>query len=124
MYIPPKRPKAQKGIYKERSVPAFRRFVRSRCCSVKGCYYTDVVAAHVRYGLPPDAAKGGAGIKPHDAWEIPLCDMHHREEHLNGSQTFYAKYKIDAVAIASALWEEWLTKTEPGQRWRREHDHS
>lgn len=121
MFIPKARPRPQKSVYKERSVPAFGRFLRRRHCAVQGCMHADVVQAHIRCDLPADAEKGGTGIKPADRYSIPLCNEHHMEQHRIGERTFYEKYKILALELAAALWETWLHTTEPGQRYRRDH---
>lgn len=121
MFIPKIRPKPMKAVYRERSVPAFGRFLRRRHCACQGCLNTEIVQAHIRCDLPHDAEKGGTGIKSGDRWSIPLCNEHHMEQHRIGERAFYEKYKIIALDLATALWELFLTTTQPGQKWAREH---
>lgn len=120
MFIPKARPKPQKSVYRERSVPAFRRWIKTLQCSVKGCPNADIDPAHVRCGLPHGAQKGGTGIKPHDAWIIPLCREHHDEQHA-GELTFAIKSQIDPVALAETLWAAWLKSTDAGRKWSQAH---
>jgi hypothetical protein len=119
-FIPRVRPKPQKSVYKERSVPAFRRWVKKLQCSVKGCQNGNIDPAHIRCDLPADAIRGGTSLKPHDAWIIPLCRDHHNEQGA-GERTFAAKYKLEEVTLAASLWDIWLRTTEPGQRWKRDN---
>lgn len=121
-FLPKIRPRPIKRAKAIRQAPAFRRWVKKLQCSVKGCQNVDIDPAHVRYGLPPDALKGGGSLKPHDCWVIPLCRFHHDEQHNTGEQTFAAKYKIHGPSLAHQLWNEWQRTTETGLKWRREHD--
>lgn len=121
MFIPRVRTKPQKSVYRERSVPAFRRWIKKLQCSVKGCQNVDIDPAHVRVDLPSTAPKGGAALKPHDSFCVPLCRDHHNEQHQHGERTFWAKYKADPVALSESLWATWLKTTQPGQKWAREH---
>ena len=56
-------------------------------------------AAHVR-----TATDGGTSLKPSDCWTIPLCAMHHAEQHQIGERTFELRYKIPMRSIAEQLW--------------------
>lgn len=117
MYVPPQRVRPKLVTHISREVPQFQRFIRRRCCSVKGCQNTDIVCAHIRCDLPADALKGGTGLKPHDMWIIPLCNEHHAEQH-RGERSFARKYGLDPVELAKALWALWL-KTATGIKWAR-----
>lgn len=117
MFIPKVRPKPMKSVYRERSVPAFRRWIKTLQCSVKGCPKSEIDPAHVRVDLPPSAHKGGAALKPHDSWIIPLCRDHHNEQH-EGERSFAERHKLDPVNLSQELWNAWLKTTEPGRKWK------
>lgn len=119
MYIPPKRVRPKSIAYTSRQIPTFRRWIKSRCCSVKGCPRIDIVPAHVRCDLPADALKGGTRLKPHDIWIIPLCNDHHAEQHA-GERSFAIKYKLDPVALARTLFDLWTRTTPSGRKWMQE----
>ena len=47
----------------------------------------------------------GVGQKPDDAWVVPLCGAHHREQHSIGNeQKFWQSYCINPIAVAKALY--------------------
>lgn len=115
-YVPGLRKRPKATFRKERSVPQFRNWVKRHHCSVRGCNETfPMDPAHVRCDLPADSLKGGQGLKPHDAWIIPLCRTHHTEQHA-GERSFSIKYQIDPVALAETLWKQWLG-TDAGRKW-------
>nr|WP_140393855.1 putative HNHc nuclease [Nitrospira cf. moscoviensis SBR1015] len=60
-----------------------------------------IECAHVRTGTD-----GGASLKPGDNWTLPLCRVHHAEQHQIGESAFERKYKINMKAIASELWQK------------------
>lgn len=63
-----------------------------------------IVAAHVRNSdLTPPEQKGGTGIKPHDQWTVPMCDVHHSEQHAIGEPAFERKYSLNLGASAIKL---------------------
>jgi len=59
-----------------------------------------VQAAHVRTGTD-----GAMGEKPSDCWAIPLCAVHHREQHDIGEPAFEKRYGFDMKAVARELWK-------------------
>lgn len=120
MFIPRKRLKPMKSAYKERSLPQFRRWVKTLGCSVKGCQNADIDPAHIRCDLPADALKGGTSIKSHDIWIIPLCRMHHNEQGDDGERSFYVKYKLAPVALAATLLSLWQRETPAGRKYQQE----
>jgi len=120
MYVPPQRVRPRSIAYTMREIPAFRRWIKKRCCSVKGCQNTDIDPAHIRCDLPADALKGGTSLKPHDIWIIPLCRMHHNEQGNDGEPGFYIKYKIDAVPLASTLFSLWQRETPAGRKYQQD----
>jgi hypothetical protein len=81
----------------DRVRPQHEAFIRQLPCIV--CLRTPVQCAHVRIGTG-----GGAGLKPHSRFTIPLCAEHHREQHQIGEQTFWADLGIDPVNTALRLW--------------------
>lgn len=72
-----------------------------------------IEAAHVRRGTD-----GATGVKPGDCWAIPLCDIHHREQHQCGEETFERRYGIDMREIARACWDNSPHRL----AWERKHD--
>ena len=80
-------------------------FIRQLPCCVCGDpIHTQ--AAHIRYS---DARVGkvnaGVGAKPHDRFTVPLCNIHHDQQHNMGNERrFWELYKIDPILIALALY--------------------
>jgi len=75
--------------------PVHRKFIRTFLCSVWKndgvCDDRHVVdCAHVR-----TAANSGTGIKPSDLYLLPLCRIHHREQHNIGQPAFERKYAAE-----------------------------
>ncbi len=83
---------------------AHLRFIRSLPCVICGDDVT-VEAAHVRM-IDPTVAKPmtGIGIKPDDMFTVPLCGLHHRDQHLNNEREWWATHGIDPVKCALALY--------------------
>jgi hypothetical protein len=73
-------------------------WVASLPCAVDGCRAHNIVAAHVRMNTG-----GGTAMKPGDQWTVPLCWVHHSEQHQDGHRTFNEKYNLDLRTLA-----EWL----------------
>jgi hypothetical protein len=64
-----------------------------------------------------DAAHGpvnGMASKGPDDGVIPLCRMHHKEQHYIGWPGFEARYKIDRAALAAEHYAAYLV-------WKGEH---
>lgn len=103
--------------------PSYLQFVRGFQCAVRDCdlvargFAQRIEAAHVRAGTD-----GGIGLKPSDFWTIPLCDHHHRDQHLVGEQSFEDCFHLDMKALALELFETWKRTTPAGQRYRRQHE--
>lgn len=119
-YVPKlvKRPKS--NMRKARSVPHFRRWIKRHHCSVQGCQEYPCDPSHIRAGLPLHALRGGTGLKPHDAWILPLCRPHHIE--LGDAELkFYERHKINSILLAETLWQEWLATTEQGRKYALEY---
>ena len=51
------------------------------------------------------AAKRYIGIaeKADDCWTVPLCGLHHRDQHQNEERAWWALWNIDPVFLALAL---------------------
>ena len=77
--------------------PAYLAFIRSLPCAV--CFRTrNVEAAHV--------GRRGMGQKSSDRETIPLCSLHHREQHRIGLRQFSRTYELDIPALVEALNEK------------------
>ena len=78
-------------------------FIRSLPCCICGDD-TTVEAAHIRTAaLGYGKAHTGMAEKPGDAWALPLCNRHHREQHSMNEMMFWKKYQIDPFMIALNL---------------------
>lgn len=82
------------------SNPRHLSWIRKLPCSVHGPDCRGRVHAHhVR-----ENTGAGTGLKPGDAWTVPLCgEFHHLEFHRIGAQSFAAKHGIDLRALAIRL---------------------
>ena len=109
MILPKKRERPRSGIARapQREWPRHRKFIRSLECCVRGCLLVDdikelvggsIECAHVRTGTD-----GGTAIKPSDWWTVPLCSVHHLEQHTIGEPAFEKRHAIDMKRIALAL---------------------
>ena len=80
--------------------PEHRAWVASLPCAVPGCRGKSD-PHHVRAGTG-----GGTGLKPSDAWCVPLCGGlagHHMEGHRIGWRTFEARHGCDLRFLATEL---------------------
>jgi hypothetical protein len=98
MFLPRrlKRPKLLVQPPPRKIWPRHRRWVRSHGCCIPHCDAADVEFAHLR-----SAANAGTGQKPHDAFGVSLCRVHHIEQHALGGNTFGQKYGVDLWALAA-----------------------
>lgn len=66
---------------------------------------TATEAAHIRFA-DRSVAKPmtGMGRKPDDAFALPLCGKHHREQHTMNERAWWQSQGIDPVKTALALW--------------------
>jgi hypothetical protein len=89
-------------------LPAFRprrirdkahlRRVAQQPCLV--CGRLPAHAHHLKFLEPR-----GLGLKPSDAFAVPLCRLHHRALHDQGDeQSWWQQHKIDPVSEAQRLW--------------------
>ncbi len=79
-------------------------FVRGFVCAVSTNHGDScegkIEAAHVRIGTD-----GGTSLKPSDCFALPLCSVHHAEQHRIGERSFETKYGINMKAVAEKLWK-------------------
>lgn len=75
-------------------------WVQAQPCVV--CQWTPCENAHI--------AGGGAGRKADAASIIPLCRLHHAEQHQFGVSTFAARHGLDLEAWASLTDAKWLAE--------------
>jgi Rad52/22 family double-strand break repair protein len=74
------------------------RFVAQQPCVI--CGRTPAHAHHVRY-----AQTRGLALKVSDDFTVPLCAIHHNENHATGDERrWWHERKIDPLAIAQELW--------------------
>ena len=75
------------------------RFVAKQPCLI--CARTPAQAHHIRYAQPK-----GLGIKVSDEFTVPLCAIHHTENHATGDERrWWQEHKIDPLAVAQELWK-------------------
>lgn len=75
-------------------------FIRSQPCCVCG-ENTTVEAAHIRTGsIIHGKPITGMAEKPSDKWTLPLCGLHHREQHATNEMLFWALHGIDPFVLA------------------------
>jgi recombination DNA repair RAD52 pathway protein len=74
------------------------RFVAQQPCVI--CGRTPSHAHHVRY-----AQSRGLALKVSDEFTVPLCAIHHGENHATGHERqWWVERKIDPLAVAAELW--------------------
>jgi hypothetical protein len=76
------------------------RFVASQPCLI--CGRKPSHAHHVRFAQPR-----GMSLKVSDEFTVPLCAIHHSENHSTGDERkWWEQHKIDPLEIARSLWKE------------------
>jgi hypothetical protein len=76
------------------------RFVARQPCLI--CGRTPAQAHHIRYAQPR-----GLGIKVSDEFTVPLCAIHHSENHATGDERrWWGERKIDPLVVAERLWRK------------------
>jgi DNA recombination protein Rad52 len=76
------------------------QYVAQQPCVI--CGRSPTHAHHVRF-----AQSKGLALKVSDEFTVPLCTIHHSENHSTGDErNWWQKHKIDPLAIARRLWEE------------------
>ena len=99
------RPKIDKSVLTLSEPKRFRskehlRRVAQQPCLV--CGRSPAHAHHVRY-----AQSRGLGLKVSDEFTVPLCAIHHSENHTTGDERrWWQEHKIDPLPLAHRLWRE------------------
>ena len=76
------------------------RFVARQPCLI--CGRTPSHAHHIRYAQPR-----GLSLKVSDEFTVPLCAIHHSENHATGDERgWWIRRKIDPLNVARALWHQ------------------
>jgi hypothetical protein len=76
------------------------RFVARQPCVI--CGRTPSHAHHIRYAQPK-----GLALKVSDEFTIPLCAIHHSENHATGDERrWWQERMIDPLPLARSLWVE------------------
>jgi hypothetical protein len=75
-------------------------YIRQQPCCICGDNVS-VEAAHLRVGSINDGKRPtGKNEKSSDKWALPLCGVHHREQHRTNERVFWASWGIDPFALA------------------------
>jgi hypothetical protein len=75
------------------------RFVAQQPCLI--CGRKPSHAHHIRYAQPK-----GLGLKVGDEFTVPLCAIHHSENHATGEERrWWQERRIDPLAVAQDLWK-------------------
>jgi hypothetical protein len=97
---------------KQRQQVAFgekAEWIRTLRCVVGEAYHCSLL--HVAGRQPAEAAhvksRGAGGRAEH---LIPLCVLHHHEQHTLGISTFAEKYGIDLTELAAEYERRWQTR--------------
>lgn len=78
-------------------------FIRELPCAICGDD-TSTEAAHVRYAEARIGKRQtGMQEKPDDAFTVPLCGKHHREQHSGNERAWWNGYEIDPLMLSLAL---------------------
>jgi hypothetical protein len=76
------------------------RFVAQQPCLI--CGRSPTHAHHIRF-----AQSRGLGLKVSDEFTVPLCAIHHGENHSTGDEkSWWQEHKIEPLAVAERLWQE------------------
>jgi hypothetical protein len=76
------------------------RFVARQPCLI--CGRTPSHAHHIRYAQPR-----GLAVKVSDEFTVPLCAIHHSQNHATGDERrWWEERKIDPLEVARGLWHQ------------------
>ena len=89
-----KRKKQRKAKLKEDQFGKRAEYVRGFPCLVDGCNQRPIHAAHVR-------SRATGGVAQNNL--VPLCVVHHAEQHSGGLLGFQKKYSLDLNAEAKRI---------------------
>lgn len=85
------------------------RFVATQPCVI--CGRTPSHAHHIRY-----AQLKGVALKVSDEFTVPLCAIHHSQNHATGDERrWWREHKIEPLAVAHSLWRETRRRSFPGE---------
>lgn len=76
---------------------AYVQWVKGLPCIVEDCERRDIECAHVK-------SRGAGGGPEHI---VPLCALHHREQHDRGVETVQDEWGLDLDLEAARVWQEW-----------------
>ena len=85
--------------------PKYLEYIRSCPCII--CGYKEVDAHHVRH-----KGSGGTARKPDDYYALPICRLHHLENHQIGKDTFFERHGIDVFQELFRMVSGYLKKGE------------
>ena len=84
------------------------RFVAQQPCLI--CGRSPSHAHHIRF-----AQSRGLGLKVSDEFTVPLCAIHHQQNHATGNERlWWHEHKIDPLTVAERMWSESTKRTLPG----------
>jgi hypothetical protein len=84
------------------------RFVAQQPCLI--CGRSPSHAHHIRF-----AQSRGLGLKVSDEFTVPLCAIHHQQNHATGNERlWWQEHKIDPLTVAERMWRESTKRTLPG----------
>jgi hypothetical protein len=85
------------------------RLIAQQPCLI--CGRSPSHAHHVRF-----AQSRGLGLKVSDEFTVPLCAIHHQQNHATGNERlWWQEHKIDPLAVATRLWRESTEHVVPGE---------
>jgi hypothetical protein len=85
------------------------RLVAKQPCLI--CGRSPTHAHHVRF-----AQSRGLGLKVSDEFTVPLCAIHHQQNHATDDERLWWKeHKLDPLAVAARLWRESTEPALPGE---------
>ena len=73
----------------------YMTYIQTRGCVVGQDCRGPIQAAHVQ-------SRGAGGTYKS---VVPMCSVHHAEQHVFGIQTFQRKYRLDLKALAAETWK-------------------
>ncbi len=82
------------------------------CCTCPGSagsmstgFFAIMDPAHIRAGsLMHGKEPAGGGQTSDDRWALPLCRIHHDQQHDQNEMEFWARHGIDPFLLALVLW--------------------
>jgi len=85
------------------------RHVAQQPCLI--CGRSPSHAHHIRF-----AQSKGLGLKVSDEFTVPLCAIHHQQNHATGNERlWWQEHQIDPLAVALRLWRESTKHALPGE---------